>query len=63
MIVLKTIFFLQKCAIREYDVIKILVLTDVFPRAPFKNRFVYLLFSHSYIRSYLEFRPHDFDIG
>ena len=44
-IVWKTIFFLQTCATREYDVIKMLVLTDDFPRAPFENRFVYLLFS------------------
>ena len=44
-IVLKTIFFLQLLATREYDVIKMLVLTDDFPRAPFENRFVYLLFS------------------
>ena len=44
-IVWKTIFFLQTCATREYDVIKMLVLTDVFPRAPFENRFVYPLFS------------------
>ena len=44
-IVWKTIFFLQTCATREYDVITMLVLTDVFPRAPFENRFVYLLFS------------------
>ena len=44
-IVWKTIFFLQTCATREYDVIKILVFTDVFSRAPFENRFVYLLFS------------------
>ena len=44
-IVWKTIFFLQTCATREYDVIKILVLTDDFPRAPIENRFVYLLFS------------------
>ena len=71
-IVWKTIFFLQTCATREYDVIKMLVLTDVFPRAPFENRFVYLLllftppnrtwgnltsFSHSYLRTYLGFRP------
>ena len=41
----KTIFLMQTCAIREYDVIKMLVLTDVFPRAHFVNRFVYLLFS------------------
>ena len=39
------IFFLQTCATREYDVIKMLALTDDFPRAPFGNRFVYLLFS------------------
>ena len=44
-IVWKTIFFLQTCATREYDVIKMLVLTHVFLRAPFENRFVYLLFS------------------
>ena len=44
-IVRKIIFFLQTCATREYDVITMLVLTDVFPRAPFENRFVYLLFS------------------
>ena len=44
-IVWKTFFFLQTCAAREYDVIKMLVLTDVFPRASFENRFVYLLFS------------------
>ena len=44
-IVWKTIFFLQICATREYDVIKMLVLTDVFPRAPFENRFFYSLFS------------------
>ena len=68
----KTIFFLQTCATREYDVIKMLVLTDDFPRAPFENRLVYLLFSfhlqtgrrvivtsfsHSYMISYLEFSP------
>ena len=41
----KTIVFLQTCATREYDVITMLVLIDVFPRAPFENRFVYLLFS------------------
>ena len=40
-----SIFFLQTCATREYDVIKMLVLTDVFPQVPFENRFVYLLFS------------------
>ena len=45
LIVWKTIFFLQTCATREYDVIKLLALTDVFLRAPFENRFVYLLFS------------------
>ena len=44
-IVWKTIFFLQTCATREYDVIKMLVLTDVFSRTPFENGFVYLLFS------------------
>ena len=43
-IVWKTIFFLQTCATRVYDVIKMLVLTDVFSRAPFENRFVYFLF-------------------
>ena len=37
--------FLQTCATREYDVIKMLVLTYVFPKASFENRFVYLLFS------------------
>ena len=41
----KTIVFLQTCATREYDMIKMLELTYVFPRAPFENRFVYLLFS------------------
>ena len=41
----KTISFLQTYATREYNVIKMLVLTDVFLRAPFENRFVYLLFS------------------
>ena len=40
----KTIFFLQTCTTREYDVIKMLVLTDVFLRAPFENRFVTLCF-------------------
>ena len=49
-IVWKTIFFLQTCATREYDVIKMLVLTYVFPRALFENRFVYLLFS-SYLQT------------
>ena len=49
-LVWKTILFLQTCATREYDFIKMLVLTDVFPRAPFKNRFVYLLFS-SYLQT------------
>ena len=44
-IVWKTISCLQTCATREYDVIKMLVLTDVFSRAPFENQFVYLLFS------------------
>ena len=44
-IVWKTIFFLQTCATREYDVIKMLGLTDFFSRAPFENRFVYPLFS------------------
>ena len=44
-IVWKTIIFLQTCATGEYDVIKMLLLTDDFPRAPFENRFVYLLFS------------------
>ena len=44
-IVWKTMFFLKTCATREYDVIKMLVLTDDFPRAPFENRFVYLLIS------------------
>ena len=44
-VVWKTIFLLQTCATREYDVSKMLVLTDVFLRAPFENRFVYLLFS------------------
>ena len=39
------IVFLQTCATREYDVIIMLVLTDVFPKALFENRFVYLLFS------------------
>ena len=43
-IVWKTIFFLQTCATREYDVIKMLVLTGDFPRAPFENRFVYFCF-------------------
>ena len=46
-IVWKTIFFLQTCATREYAVITMLVLTDVFPRVPFENRFVYLLFLHT----------------
>ena len=35
-IVWKTIFFLQTCAAKEYDVIKMLVLTDDFLRAPFE---------------------------
>ena len=43
-LVWKTIFCLQTCATREHDVIKMLVLTDDFPRAPFENRFVYLCF-------------------
>ena len=43
-IVWKTIFFLQTCARREYDVIKMLVLTNDFPRVPFENQFVTLYF-------------------
>ena len=45
MIIWKTLFFLQTFATREHDVIKMLVCTDDFPRAPFENRFVYLLSS------------------
>ena len=48
-IVWKTVILLQTCATREYDVIKMLVLTDVFPREPFESRFVYLLFSSSHL--------------
>ena len=33
----RIIFILQTCATREYDVIKMLVLTDVFARAPFEK--------------------------
>ena len=48
-IVWKTIFFLQTWATREYGMIKMLVPTDVFSRAPriwfVKNWFVNLLFS------------------
>ena len=37
-------FLMQTCAAREHDVTKTLELTDDFPRAPFENQVVYLLF-------------------
>ena len=67
----KTFLFLQTCTTREYDWIKTLILTDVFRENRLKmdclpfvhcsppNRTLVNMtsFSHSYVRSYLEFSP------
>ena len=69
----KIFLFLQICTTRDYDWIKMLVLTDVFffestlykmdclpfvyCSPPNRTSVNMTSFSHSYVRSYLEFRP------